>query len=377
MERLNRRTEVLSDEMDCSPSVDTCISSPGGCSTGSMAAKVPFLPPVQFVKDRRLDSHLPGEPLLKLNFVGSKCCSDPDWEDWRNSLKCTVGGHTLAGLLGYGYEGSSDKYFKRLVGLEKRPEPGWFAKKAMQHGKETEGKAKTLMKRLYSEGTDPEPVIEYFEEESLVYDIHLASDPLKKIRVCVTPDMIFERRHARLSNFSHRRVTEIKCPFYMSEKHIDPNAFAHEWVKGKILKHGRGFDPAYWIQAMFYGWILNMHDVDIAMAFYCTQSDYMCIMTRGFSGFNDAFDANAPISREPALAAVLFTEFFVHLIEYIHSGDYNKKYYPFGLTKKQDVHQRVIDCIDSSCHRKESQLVYLDKPVYHWHANNTFSVPLS
>jgi hypothetical protein len=63
---------------------------PSKCTGSDMKAKKGFKPRVK-IEYPSLD--------LALYLVDYKKTDDPDWEEWRNSLKMTIGGHTFGGAV--------------------------------------------------------------------------------------------------------------------------------------------------------------------------------------------------------------------------------------------------------------------------------------
>lgn len=299
--------------------------------------------PKLLLKDRILNDHPMFRPNserdFQLYFLASKPCADPDWETWRNSLQRVVGGHTIAGLLGFGPE-SAHKYFLRFMGLEKKPEANWFGKNAMQHGKEKEAVAKKIL--LLDEEELRGELSDLFVPESLVYEIY--SKALKKsLHVCVSPDM----------HYASGYIREIKCPYYQSDLFDCPLVLAEATKARNTKKYGWVVNPAHWIQPAFYSWITGGNCFSLDVLYYCTKND-MCVLET----YDFMFDSQIP---------KFFAEHITHLMQTMDTfhtiDDPKRKYKPYSglFATKNTVSFLMLTTLTYS----------LTSPVYEYHLDGT------
>lgn len=244
--------------------VEDLKSSGGGTETtcskciGSDMRKM-VLPRVRKVGRLSLD--------FELYFVKGKPTTDPDWEEWRNGLVLTLGGHTIGGLMGFGGDGqSAHKHFLRFTGQEEKPEPNWFGKQAMQHGKEKEDYAKWYyMNRIRNARIANHAL---YASESLLYEIVLSGHSTR-IGVCITPDMLFKDH-----------LIEIKCPYYNNDQFDYAGMYREDVVKRNCKKYDNlGFNPSWWIQAAFYSLITGKSEFVLLICYYTTRTD-RCVFDR-------------------------------------------------------------------------------------------------
>lgn len=194
-----------------------------------------------------------------LFLVDSKSTDDPDWEEWRNSLKMTIGGHTFGGLLGFGGDNqSAHKHFCRFLGSEEKQEANWFGKQAMQHGKEKEEVVKYHVETLGL-------VVDCYPGESLLYELSLKADG-HPINICITPDLM-----------NADNVYEIKCPYYNADKFEHPLDYKNDVEARNVKKYGCKLNPSWWLQAAFYAMITGKGYFTVIVCYYTTKTDQYMI----------------------------------------------------------------------------------------------------
>ena len=220
------------------------------------------------VSDMKLRKGL--KPRVKINFpsldlalylVDYKKADDPDWEEWRNSLWMTIGGHTFGGLLGFGGDNqSAHKHFCRFMGLEEKQEPNWFGKQAMQHGKEMEIVAKHHVLSI-----SKDIIGHVYGSESLLYELCNKHTDFR-IGICVTPDIITEST-----------IYEIKCPYYNADKFECPTDFRWDVEARNMKKYGTKINPSWWLQAALYAFITRKQHFTVVICYYTTRTDKYAI----------------------------------------------------------------------------------------------------
>ena len=246
------------------------LNSSGGTGTSpkciGSAMRKTVLPKVEKFGRLSLD--------LQLFFVRGKPTTDPDWEEWRNSLWLTLGGHTIGGLVGFGGDGqSAHKHFLRFTGQEQKPEANWFGKQAMQHGREKEAYAKWYYLNINSGEKNEECYL--YGSESLLYEIVL-NGGRPSIGVCVTPDMLYENR-----------VVEIKCPYYNNDKFDDPVHYRTDVRTRNMKKYSVPYNISWWIQAAFYSMITGKSEFVLLVCYYTTRTD-KCVFDRFYFRMGDS-----------------------------------------------------------------------------------------
>ena len=232
-----------------------------------------------------------GRSLFDFYFITAKTCSDPDWEDWRNSLTRTIGGHTIGELFGFGSGISPHGAFLNLVGQTQKKEANWFGKKAQQHGRDKEVIAKDfvlnhkeMIGKDFALNHDFKPFqIVYYEPESLLYEVSKSTGGGNPVLVCVSPDILFDEvpwdrsAIARKNKHLPLCVVEIKAPYYGSEDFFHPKDFSESHSAKQIDSHGVAFNPSWWIQTAFYAWILGIDFFEVRIVFYCSKTDLFLI----------------------------------------------------------------------------------------------------
>lgn len=302
------------------------------------------------IEDRGLEYSGPTDPPketnLDLYFIEGKLTSDPDWEKWRNSLRMTVGGHTIGGLLGFSAAGeSAHKNFSYLMNWEEKPPTNWFGKQAQNHGKQKE----PLAKAFILEDMEKINCQEMFESESILYEIRSdARVPGVALGVCVTPDMHFE----------DGRIVEIKCPYYNSDKFEFPSDYETDVQARRTKKYGAlpCVEPSWFLQVAFYAWIIGARHFSVDVMYYTTQTDLFRVVSHVFY--------MCPQVKQ------LFATQILHLLgEIANSHEYqnkpSKKYKPAGGLL--DCRLKVLEAMDRSFN-----YIYAHK-TYQYHIDGTWS----
>ena len=170
-----------------------------------------------------------------------KSCEDDDWEQWRNSLANTVGGHTFASFLGLNPGESARKAFARLKGLEQRPLPNAFSRLAMGHGKFYEDYVAQLIRVPWST---------YVPRNTFVLTVTFKKLGLS-MDLALSPDMLE----------TDGTVSEIKCPFYDKDRYTS----SREWAEAYLQNNPKG-KPLHWAQALLYSTFLGFQSGQFSVA---------------------------------------------------------------------------------------------------------------
>lgn len=277
---------------------------PSKCTGSDMKAKKGFKPRVK-IEYPSLD--------LALYFVDCKKTDDPDWEEWRNSLKMTIGGHTFGGLLGFGGDNqSAHKHFRRFTGWDEKQEPNWFGKQAMQHGKEME-----IVARHHVLSISKDVIGHVYGSESLLYEVRNTHTGFP-VAICVTPDIMTEST-----------IYEIKCPYYNADKFECPADFRCDVEVRNMKKYGIKINPSWWLQAALYAFITRKQYFTVVICYYTTRTDkYMISYWDCSMGSLGVW----PLANHAIESIVISAELYDHLPP-------QKKYKP--AVKKQDVIEAI------------------------------------
>ena len=181
---------------------------------------------------------------LVFEFVEAKSSLDPDWEQWRTSMKGVVGGSDFASLVGHGWT-SPRACLKEVLGIQPKKQPNGWAKTCMQHGKLYEKAA--LEVALEGAGYTPHSSVLPLKNLnfSVVYEYYSENDPSgSRLRVCLSPDYVDRYGH----------LIEVKCPYTGSSEFSTSREFA-ESIADRYGK-GKGRE-SYFLQALFYSVILD------------------------------------------------------------------------------------------------------------------------
>jgi len=225
---------------------------PSKCIVSDMKTRKTFKSKVKIRNRVALD--------FNLFLVGNKPADDPDWEDWRNSLKMTIGGHTFGGLLGFGGDNASaHMHFCRFLGLCPKQEANWFAKRAMQHGHEKEQVVRNHFKVFRLLGPSNEKA---YENESLLYELSRNESPGFSVSLCITPDIL-----------TQTSVYEIKCPHYNSDQFEDPMEYKNDVESRNLKKYNMRINPSWWFQAALYAYITGKRFFTLIVCYYTTRTD--------------------------------------------------------------------------------------------------------
>lgn len=283
---------------------------------------------------------------LDLFIIGGKLCSDPDWEQWRNSLRMTIGGHTISGLLGFSPSGeSAHKHFCYFMNWQEKPPTNWFGKQAQNHGKEKE----PLVRAFLLDDIAKSYPQDLYVSESILYELSSESKvPGVALSVCVTPDI----------HFTDGRISEIKCPYYNSDKYELPSEYEEDCQQRRAKKHGFSHcvEPSWFLQAAFYAWITGAKHFTVDVMYYTTQTDLFKVVSNTFYVCKQIQE--------------LFTEQVLYLLgEIAGSLEYqnkpNKKYKPAGGLL--GCREKVRQAMDYSFN-----YIYSHK-TYQYHMDGTWS----
>jgi len=278
-----------------------------------------------------------------LYLVSSKSTEDPDWEEWRNSLKMTVGGHTFAGLAGFGADNqSAHKHFCRFLGLEEKQEANWFGKRAMQHGKDIE-----LVVKRHLEVIPLHMDEKVYANESLVYELVLEKTHGFPLPLCITPDILAEKA-----------VYEIKCPYYNADKFDDPHLFRLDVENRNKEKYGIKINPSWWLQAALYAYITGKRFFSLILCYYVTRTDMYTLSYWHFELGNREREYIRSELRHIAASAEMFSADPQRLL-----GKGTKKYKPCYTDKSI-----LLSTIASSLYFSENT------PTFEWHIDGTIGI---
>ena len=275
-----------------------------------------------------------------LFLVDSKSTDDADWEEWRNSLSMTIGGHTFGGMVGFGADNqSAHKHFCRFMGLSVKEEANWFGKRAREHGKEKELVVKKHLSLFPLQLDDG-----CYENESLLYELVSKKSPDFPLLLCVTPDL--------LTKFS---VYEIKCPYYNAENFENPRLFKRDVEERNLKKYGARINPSWWLQAAFYAYITGKQFFCVIVCYYTIATDMYLLSYWHFKLDDEAREYIRCELRHILAKAEEYSADPQKLLEKKHKPCFTKK-------------NILIALIEASMYFSD------DTPIFEWHMNGTITM---
>jgi hypothetical protein len=314
------------DEVVCMESPDesilTSIPPDGDGSTLSIARKTR-----KFAGERLYATHQLESPNGQFDFyeLEKMPANDPKWDEWRRQIDegnaMVIGGSSFAALLGLSSHTSADKAMQQVTRTITKESltANWYATQAMAHGKAHEDYVRKVLERVLS-GTGYVP-------DSTVYRMEYYPACFS-VLLCASPDWCYGD-DSNSGRDSHG-ISEIKCPYYHTPGITDVIAFVKDFNARTLKKNGTHHRLDYIAQALFYSWIDSFSG---RSRFFKRRSIEIAI---GFCIGNEMV-VQIDVYRYSTAWTMLVSRAMRHIMDYLVTGDYSRKYLPPKNIKKEMI----------------------------------------